>query len=112
LAWVARFFSVQHAKTGKNAKRPQNAPNGHKNYQHLPLQYHQKFTQIWIFCLKIYHLATLQVVVRVADSTTAPFTMLTAHSTLLMMGNKLGGVFVECRWQFYDRCFRRWTISS
>jgi hypothetical protein len=30
-----------------------------KIYQHLPLQAPPKFTQIWIFGLKIYHLATL-----------------------------------------------------
>ncbi len=34
---------------------------------------------------------------KVADATTAPFTMRNAHSTLLMLGNKLGGLFVECR---------------
>jgi hypothetical protein len=28
-------------------------------YRHLPLQDPPKFTQIWIFVLKIYHLATL-----------------------------------------------------
>ena len=38
-----------------------------------------------------------KVLVRVGDSTTTPFTMRTAHSTLLMLGNKVGGVFVECR---------------
>ena len=34
---------------------------------------------------------------KVSDATTAPFTMLTAHATLLMLGNKLGGIYVECR---------------
>jgi hypothetical protein len=34
-------------------------PNGHKIYQHLPLQKPPKFTQILIFGLKLYHLATL-----------------------------------------------------
>jgi hypothetical protein len=38
---------------------PQNRPNGHKIYQHLQLQDPQKFTQIGILGLKIYHLATL-----------------------------------------------------
>jgi hypothetical protein len=28
-------------------------------YQHLPLQEFPKFTQIWIFGLKIYHMAAL-----------------------------------------------------
>jgi hypothetical protein len=32
---------------------------GLKIYQHVPLKDPPKFTQIWIFCLKIYHLATL-----------------------------------------------------
>jgi hypothetical protein len=39
----------------------ENRPNGNKIYQHLPLQDPPKFTQIWIFGLKIYHLATLYV---------------------------------------------------
>jgi hypothetical protein len=34
---------------------------------------------------------------KVSDAMTAPFTMLTAHATLLMLGNKLGGIYVECR---------------
>jgi hypothetical protein len=32
----------------------------HKIYQHLSLQDTPKFTQIWIFGLKMYHLATLE----------------------------------------------------
>jgi hypothetical protein len=36
-----------------------NVPNGHKISQHPSLQDTPKFTQIWIFCMKIYHLATL-----------------------------------------------------
>jgi hypothetical protein len=35
-----------------------NRPNGHKICQHVPLQVPPKFTQIRIFGLKIYHLAT------------------------------------------------------
>jgi hypothetical protein len=35
-------------------------PNGHKEYRHLPLQDPPKFIQIWIFGLKICHLATLR----------------------------------------------------
>jgi hypothetical protein len=32
--WIARFFLVQHTKTGKNIpKLPQNVPNCHKIYQ-------------------------------------------------------------------------------
>jgi hypothetical protein len=34
-------------------------PNGHKIYQHVPLQDPPKFTQNGIFGLKLYHLATL-----------------------------------------------------
>jgi hypothetical protein len=37
----------------------ENGPNGRKICQHLSLQYPPKFTQIGIFCLKKYHLATL-----------------------------------------------------
>jgi hypothetical protein len=39
-------------------KWSQNRPNGHKMYQHLPLQEPPKFTQLVIFGLKINHLAT------------------------------------------------------
>jgi hypothetical protein len=37
----------------------QNISNGRKIYQHLQLQDPPKFTQIGIFGLKVYHLATL-----------------------------------------------------
>jgi hypothetical protein len=82
---VARFFLAQHTKTGKihqktinytkwpqkyhiatkipnghkNTKWPSGKPNGHKIYQHLPFEDRIKFTQVGIFGLKIYHLATL-----------------------------------------------------
>jgi hypothetical protein len=36
-----------------------NIPNGQNIYQHLSLQDNPKFTQSWIFGLKLYHLATL-----------------------------------------------------
>jgi hypothetical protein len=62
---VARFFSVQRTKTGKIY---QNVPNGHKisiwpykKCKHLQLQDLPKLTQIGIFILKTYHLATLAV---------------------------------------------------
>jgi hypothetical protein len=46
-----------------DTKLPENVPNGHKMYQmaieHFPLPGPPKFTQIAIFGLKIYHLATL-----------------------------------------------------
>jgi hypothetical protein len=70
---VARFFLVQHIKTGENipdnhkiyqkalkyTKRPENWQNDHKIYQHLPLQGPPKFTRTVIFGLKKYHLASL-----------------------------------------------------
>jgi hypothetical protein len=70
---VARLFLVQHTKNGKyipNDHRiermaskytewPQNIPNGHKMYQHFPLQDPPKYTKIGIFGLKIYYLANL-----------------------------------------------------
>jgi hypothetical protein len=40
-------------------KRPQIIPNGHKIYQHFPIEGPLKFTQIVIFGLKTNHLATL-----------------------------------------------------
>jgi hypothetical protein len=40
-------------------KRPQDGPSVHEIHQHIPLQDLPKFTQIWIFGLKINHLATL-----------------------------------------------------
>jgi hypothetical protein len=70
---AARFFWVQITRTGniyqedhktcQNAiqytKWQQNRPKGHKRYQHLSMQDTPKLTQIWNFCLKMYHLATL-----------------------------------------------------
>jgi hypothetical protein len=68
------FFVVQHTKTGKiyqitmkylykmaknYTKWPQSRPYSHEIYKHLQLQDPPKFTQIWIFGLKICHLATL-----------------------------------------------------
>jgi hypothetical protein len=60
------FLREIYQMTIKNIKLPQNIPNGrkvhkpngHKIYQHLLLQGHPKFTQIGIFGMKIYHLAT------------------------------------------------------
>jgi hypothetical protein len=62
--------------TTKFTKWPYNIPFGRKmdttaiKWQHLPLQDLPKFTQIGIFGLKIYHLATL------AHPTTFEFTAL------------------------------------
>jgi hypothetical protein len=36
-----------------------NVPNGHKIFQQCLSQGPPKHTQIWIFCLRIYHLAAL-----------------------------------------------------
>jgi hypothetical protein len=69
---VARFLLVRDTKTGKNVhnehklyqmiikypKCPLNVQDGHKIYQHFPNQGTPKFTQIGIFGLKIYYLAT------------------------------------------------------
>jgi hypothetical protein len=43
----------------KYTKWPNNRPNGHIIYEHLPLQHPEKFTQTGVFGLKICHLATL-----------------------------------------------------
>jgi hypothetical protein len=68
---VARFFLTQCTKTGEsipNGQWPLNyqmykiavhIPKGQRKYQPFPLQGPQKFTEIGIFSLKIYHLATL-----------------------------------------------------
>jgi hypothetical protein len=70
---VARFFLLRTCQNGKNVpndhtlyqtaikytKWPQNIPNGHKLYQHFTSLGTLKYTQIWIFGLKINHLATL-----------------------------------------------------
>jgi hypothetical protein len=66
LELVARFFLVQHTKTGKIYRKEKlisnehkidklavNTPNGQVTYQHLPMQDPTKFTQIVIFGLKI-----------------------------------------------------------
>jgi hypothetical protein len=42
----------------KYARWPQNRPNGHAIYQHLPSQNPPKFNQIGLFGLKTNHLAT------------------------------------------------------
>jgi hypothetical protein len=72
---VARFLFVEHTKMEKNIpndhkmrqiQMPQNKPNSRKMdqmtikyiYQH-PLEDLPKVTKFAIFCLKIYHLATL-----------------------------------------------------
>jgi hypothetical protein len=70
----ARFFLVQTYQNGENdqmttnclyqmaikyTKLPQNIPNGHKMYRHLPLQDPPKCVQIWFLGIKINHLATL-----------------------------------------------------
>jgi hypothetical protein len=63
---VARYFLVKIPKlvemyqmTTKCTKRPSNIRNGHKIYQHLPIQGPPKYNKIGTFGLKIYHLATL-----------------------------------------------------
>jgi hypothetical protein len=40
-------------------KWPWNIPNGHKIHRRLLLPDPPRFTQIWVFCLKLTHLATL-----------------------------------------------------
>jgi hypothetical protein len=62
-----RRFQQMWPITIKYTKWPKNIPNGHRIdqmdikyvYQLVPLQVPQKFTQSWIFGLKICHLATL-----------------------------------------------------
>jgi hypothetical protein len=63
---VARFFSLQHTKTGENIpnehkiyQKALKIPYGHKIYRRFPFQGPPKCTQIVIFGIKIYHLATL-----------------------------------------------------
>jgi hypothetical protein len=62
-ASVARFFFVQHTKTGKNVpnelKIYQMAVNRTQRSLNIPLQDPPKFTQIGIFGFKTSHLATL-----------------------------------------------------
>jgi hypothetical protein len=66
------FFSVKQTKTGENVPNNHKIyPNGHKTYtiavtipndpkiyKHFPFQAPQKYAQIVIFGVKIYHLAT------------------------------------------------------
>jgi hypothetical protein len=56
------FFNIPNGKNIPNTKLLQNIPNCSKIYQHLPWQDPPKFTQIGIFGLKIYNLATLYIV--------------------------------------------------
>jgi hypothetical protein len=53
------FIGPKIPKLAKYTKLTHTIPNGHKIYQQRLLQGAQKFTQIGIFGLKIYHLATL-----------------------------------------------------
>jgi hypothetical protein len=76
LVRVARFFSVQHTKTGKIyqmttefSKCPSNKPfcrkidkMGLKNTNIFHCKAFQNLPKIWIFGLKIYHLASLLLV--------------------------------------------------
>jgi hypothetical protein len=48
------ILGTTYQNGGKYAKCPQNIQNGHKLYQHCPLQDLRKFTQIGIFGSKIY----------------------------------------------------------
>jgi hypothetical protein len=55
---LPEFSWYKIPKTGKNVPNCHKihqiaAKYGHKIYQRLPLQYPEKFTQIWIFGLKI-----------------------------------------------------------
>jgi hypothetical protein len=55
-------FSIlekMYQTTIKYTKRQLKRPNDHIIYQHIPLQDPVQLTQIWIFGLKICHLATL-----------------------------------------------------
>jgi hypothetical protein len=71
---VARFFLVQRTKTGKIYQITikyiyQMAVKYNKRTQkdqHLPLQVPPKFTQIRLFGLKLFHLAALPAVAKVA----------------------------------------------
>jgi hypothetical protein len=56
----------------KYTKWPKNRPNGYKMYQQRPLQEPLKFSQIGIFGLKIYHLATLVSALRLNRFITCP----------------------------------------
>jgi hypothetical protein len=53
------YQNFQMSKT--YTKWPKNIPNGLKIYQDFPFRGPPKYTQIGIFGLKIYHLATLYV---------------------------------------------------
>jgi hypothetical protein len=62
LSRVARFLLtyVMYGNGGKYTKLPLHIlPNGHRVYQPFSFRGPPKFTQIGIFGLKIYHLATL-----------------------------------------------------
>jgi hypothetical protein len=53
-------MTINHTKWQQNIpKGSKNVPNGRKMYQHIPFQDLPKLTLMWIFGLKIYHLATL-----------------------------------------------------
>jgi hypothetical protein len=63
---IPKLEKYTYQITRRYTKSPDDVANGRKiyqlgiqyRYQHFPLQDPPKFTQIWIFGLKIYHLAT------------------------------------------------------
>jgi hypothetical protein len=59
LAVLPDFSSYNLPKQKNIPNDHKNIPNGHKIYQHFSFQDPPKITQIGIFGLKIYHLATL-----------------------------------------------------
>jgi hypothetical protein len=50
---------MYNIKYVKYKKWPQITPNDHKIYQHFTFKGPPKYAEIWTFCLKISHLATL-----------------------------------------------------
>jgi hypothetical protein len=81
----------------KTTKWSYDRPNGHTMYKHLPLQDLTKFTQIGIFGLKIYHLATLASTIRSFQGAKKSSFTKTANFRILNLASSeiLDLIFVE-----------------
>jgi hypothetical protein len=138
---VARFFLVQHTKTGENVPNAEHSkwtysiPNSRKMdqmniyvvNQHLPLHDLLNFTQIGIFGLKIYHLATLvYVCTHGRSSLTMIFSSLknvSAENGICDLrlrptkgqSNKLSSTCKQCKYREESECktlaYRRGAVS-
>jgi hypothetical protein len=61
-------LTTKYTKSPVNTSNGLKIPTGHKIYRNIPFPVLQKYSQIGIFGLKIYHLATLMYTFKSASS--------------------------------------------